>query len=455
MELLFTLYGDPVAEQELGETATIQGWLDVEAALAGALADAGVIAAGEAASIGDACRIEHVDRDRLWEETRVVGYPILPLVRMICDRLPPWVAGLVHWGATTQDIMDTALAGQVSAVLRRLWSLAAGFGDALAVLVAAHQATVMAGRTHGQQAVPTTFGAKCAVLLDQVGRDLVRLERADESVRIVSLFGAGGTSAALDDAADAVRASLARRLDLAEVRVPWHVARDGLAEAGQVAVLASGTAVRFAREVIDLSRTEVGELAEADGEYRGASSAMPQKANPISAEAIVGFGVAAATMSGALLRALEAGHERAAGEWQAEWQALPYVLRSSAGALRMAGILARELRVSADRMRENLRLDHGLILAEAYMTRLARTLGRDRAHEVVYQAARRSRLEGRPLAQTLADAVGDEMVRGIGSEQIVPEQYLGSVPAICKEALAQWEARRGLRASASRNEEAQ
>lgn len=438
MDLLFQLYGDPVTESTFSLPATIRSWLGVEAALAGALGDTGIVSAAQADSISAACTLENVDPSRLWEETRVVGYPILPLVRMICRALPDEEAAFVHWGTTTQDIMDTALVLQVSTTMRRLDELAGEFGDALADLVEAHRGTVMAARTHGQQAVPTTFGAKCAVFLDQVARDVVRLEHDAKSAAVVSLFGAGGTSAALGSSAPAVRAALAARLGLEDSVVPWHVARDRLVEVGHTVTLASQTAVRFAREVIDLSRTEVGELAEGDGEYQGASSAMPQKANPVIAEAIVGFGVAAGTMSSALLRAAEAGQERAAGEWQVEWQALPYVLRSSAGALRLAAQLAKDLRVFPERMLENLALDNGLILAEAYMTRLAPVLGREKAHEVMYQASRQSRKQGRLLPDILTDLLDNETLRVLGDLPIQPEQYVGEVDATCTESLALW-----------------
>ena len=436
--MLFQLYGDPVLESAFSEDAVIQSWLDVEASLARALGDSGIIAAEQAEEIAAACTLDIVDRKRLWAETRIVGYPILPLVRMICAALPPDTAGYVHWGATTQDIMDTALVLQVTAAVSRLRELACGFGDALAVLTGRYRDTVMAGRTHGQQAVPTTFGAKCAVFLAQAGRDLLRLDQAGRAAAQVSLFGAGGTSAALGDSAPVVRLALAARLGLANTAVPWHVARDGLVDVGQTAAVASGTAVRFAREVADLARTEIGEVAEADGEYRGASSTMPQKANPVSAEAIIGLGVAGGAMASALLRALEAGHERAAGEWQVEWQALPYVLRSAAGALRIAGQLARELRVFPERMRANLELDHGLVLAEAYMSRLAGVIGRDKAHELVYQASRQSREQGRPLARILAGlAEAGAFPAGVVS-LVSPEDYVGRAGAVCDESLSAW-----------------
>ncbi len=439
MELLFQLYGDPAVEGTFRTDAYICSWLQVEAALAGALADAGVVPAPLAATIGQACRLENIDQARLWEETRVVGYPVLPLVRMVCQALPEDAAAYVHWGATTQDIMDTALALQLRAAGQRLAVLVVSFGDALARQVEAHRGTVMAARTHGQQAVPTTFGAKCAVFLDQVTRDLARLQRATDAAAVVSLFGAGGTSAALGGTAAAVRTALAARLGLHDVSVPWHVARDRLVDVGQAAALASATAVRFAREVVDLSRTEVGELAEADGEYRGASSTMPQKANPITSEAVIGLGVAAGTMAGALLRCLEASNERAAGEWQLEWQALPYVLRSSAAALGLAGQLARDLRAFPARMHDNLSLDQGLALAEAYMMRLAGELGRDRAHAVTYQAAYQSRLRGERLEACISALLGEDAPAWLREPPIEPEDYLGDVDGVCTQALKVWE----------------
>jgi len=384
LDLLSAVGADEAMTAIFAEDRAVRDWLAVEAALARGLAVAGIIDDPAADRIAAACRPEVVDRDALWTESAMVGYPIFPLVRMICGALAPDDAGFVHFGATTQDIMDTALALQLRDGCTRLLELVGAVGDALAVLVRAHEGTVMAGRTHAQQAVPTTFGAKCAVFLDEFQRHRERLVTARDRIRVVSLFGAGGTSAALGRRADVVRAEVARRLDLAVTIVPWHVARDRVAELTGVCALVCATCVRLAREMVDLSRTEIGEVAEADGMYRGASSTMPQKANPISAELTIGFGLTAQASAAAMLRAMEAGHERAAGEWQIEWHALPTTLTSTAGALRMAAALVEGLRVFPDRMRTNLAADGGRIMAEAYMITLAAQLGRDRAHELLY-----------------------------------------------------------------------
>jgi 3-carboxy-cis,cis-muconate cycloisomerase len=203
-DLMTTIGADGAMAAIFGEDRAVRDWLSVEAALTRGLAEAAVIDGGTAERIVAACGPQVVDRDVLWSETALVGYPILPLVRMICAALDETDAGYVHWGATTQDIMDCALALQMRDAADRLLQLVAALGDALSLLVERHAGTVMPGRTHAQQAVPTTFGAKCAVFLDEFTRHRSRLLTARRRVAVVSLFGAGGTSAALGDKADVV-----------------------------------------------------------------------------------------------------------------------------------------------------------------------------------------------------------------------------------------------------------
>jgi 3-carboxy-cis,cis-muconate cycloisomerase len=437
-DLLSRMGGDEVMTAVFSESRAVADWLLVEASLARALATAGVVdeAAGE--RIAAACRPDVIDLPRLWAESANVGYPILPLIGMICAALDSADAGFVHYGATTQDIMDSALALQLRDAALRLVELVGTLGDHLARLAEEHAGTVMAGRTHAQQAVPTTFGAKCAVFLDELTRHRSRLRAAGEGVRVVSLFGAGGTSAALGDRADAVRADLARRLGLRDTTVPWHVARDRIGELTQSAALVAATCVRFGREVVDLSRTEVGEVAEADGLYRGASSTMPQKANPISSELAVGFGVLAQVNAQAVLRAMEAGHERAVGEWQVEWAAVPATLLAAAGAMRAAITAAGGLRVFPDRMRANRAADGGRLMAEAYMIALAARLGRDRAHDTMYGAVRTSRERGTSLRDAVRSVVDDAAWAAVEAHLPGPEEYLGSTRRICADAVRAW-----------------
>jgi len=437
-DLLTAVGADEALAAIFTESRAVQDWLRVEAALAHGLAAASIIDDATAERIAGACSAEFVDLDQLWTETAIVGYPILPLVRMICAALPDADAGFVHFGATTQDIMDSALALQMVDAAHRLVELVNAFGDALVILVERHEHTVMAARTHAQQAVPTTFGAKCAGFLDELARHRQRLSAAAAAVAVVSLFGAGGTSAALGTRAARVRAEVAARLQLGVTHVPWHVSRDRLVELMLAGAMVSTMCVRFGREVIDLTRTEVGEVAEADGMYRGASSTMPQKANPIACELAVSFGVTAQAAAASMFRASEAGHERSAGEWQIEWHAIPQVCSATAGALRAAAEIAEGLRVFPDRMAENLALDGGCIMAEAYMVELAAQLGRHRAHETVYRAVRESRETRASLRDALERSLSPSVWATVAPTLPVAEQYLGETSAICAAALAAW-----------------
>jgi len=438
--LLERLYGDAAMAEIFSERATVRAWLRVEAALAAAQAELGILTAQEAEQIaGAAADPATVDLEALWRESRNVGYPIFPLVRQLTGALPEGAAGRVHYGATTQDIMDSGLALQLAQATDRLTRLCSDFGDALVPHMEAHRQTTMAGRTHAQHAVPTTFGAKLAGYVAELARHRERLVALRPRVAVVSLAGAGGTAAALGPEREAVRDRLAERLGLADSPVPWHVARDGLAEFGAVAAMLAATAARFAREVIDLSRTEVGEVAEAAGHHRGASSTMPQKANPIGSEAVIGMSVSAAALSAALLRAMESGHERAAGEWQIEWQVLPQIAVLAAGALATAHEVAAELRVDPERMARNLTLTDGRLMAEAHMIAMAPSVGRERAHDLVYAAAQQSAAEGRPLAAVLAEHVRDAGLDAALAAPIAPADYVGDPDAVCDAALAAWQ----------------
>jgi 3-carboxy-cis,cis-muconate cycloisomerase len=433
--ILSCLYGDEVMATVFGEESTISGWLEAEAALALAQAEVGVLPRSVGDAVAAAATLDNVDREQLWAQTRNVGYPILSLVRMIDAVLGPEAEGRVHYGATTQDIMDTGLALQLRDAVGRLTKLTQAFGDSVAILVDRHRHTVLAARTHGQQAVPTTFGAKMAVLLAELTRQRQRLIELGPRVALVSLYGAGGTSAALGDHAPAVRRAMATRLRLGSTDVPWHVARDSQAEFGYVCAGLAATCSRLAREIIDLARTEIGEVAEADGHHRGASSTMPQKDNPIGSEAVIGMSATASALSASLGRAMEAGHERAAGEWQIEWEVLPQLAVLAAGCLHEATEITAGLRVFPEVMRRNLSGD-GYVMAEAYMMRLADALGRERAHDLVYAAVREARDRDEPLEAVLTrHATTGEREAII---PIPPEAYVGVPDLACDAALGEW-----------------
>ena len=254
----------------------------------------------------------------------------------------------------------------------------------------------------------------------------------------VSLHGAAGTSAALGPRAPEVRVELAGRLGLEAPAGPWHVARDGIATFGGLCGRIAALCARFAREVVDLSRTEVGEVAESGGHHRGASSTMPQKENPIDSEAVVGMAATVDALVGSLYRAMEAGHERSAGEWQIEWHVIPQVAVLTAGSLAVAGRVAGGLRIDPDRMVRNLAIDQGRILAEAYLFQLAPRLGREAAHDLVYEAATLSKAAGIGLHEAVVATMRRSGVDEGGLAPLLPADQTGASRDEALAAVADW-----------------
>lgn len=439
--LLLRLFGDHEMTEIFGELASYRLWIAVEVELARAQALSGAVTPEAALDIEAAARQLDSPPAGMWASAANVGYPILSVVRQLDALTTGAGSGRVHLGATTQDIMDTALAVQLRDATDLVVARLTTMGDALAALVTRHASTVMAGRTHAQQAVPITLGMKFAVLLDQVGRCIDRLREERSRVAVISLFGAAGTSAAFGGGSRALRESVAHGLGLETTEVPWHVARDSIFAQASNVVAAAEVCARLAREVIDLSRTEIAEVLEPGGVHRGASSTMPQKANPILSEAIVGFAASANGQLAALGRAMEAGHERSAGEWQIEWHVLPQVFALSSAAILRGGELSQQLVVDEASIARNLVADHGLLMAEAYMIALSGPLGRENAHDCVSAACERTRQEGRPLLEVLLESLAVEHRTAV--TEIEPRNYIGVAEQICADASQAWMTREG------------
>jgi 3-carboxy-cis,cis-muconate cycloisomerase len=440
--LLDWLYQDDACAALLDFDATFSAWVAVELALAESQFEMGLLGKEVIEEIRHLREFRPGDLEEFRAVARNVGFPIFGLVQMLNDALPAGARGHLHLGATTQDIMDTAAALQVNAVGDLLQERLISYGDCLAELTSRHATTPMAGRTHAQHAVPTTFGLKCAVYLGEATRSLERLRSATNQAARVSLFGAAGTSAAMGSDARELRARVAARLGLAAGDLPWHVSRDRFAGLALCCALLSASLARLAREVIDLSRTEIGEVSEAGGWHRGASSTMPQKRNSITSEALLGMALAAESSAAAMARAMETGHERAAGEWHLEWKALPETLRATSSALALAGALVEGLVVDTSAMARNLGLDHGLVMAEAYMVGLARTMGRETAHNLVYRASQVAREQDIPLPDALA-RISPSVPSSFPVWPLEATGYLGEAEQVSHEAVAAWtEARR-------------
>jgi 3-carboxy-cis,cis-muconate cycloisomerase len=436
---LVDVFGDQEVIRLFSEESLVAAWLEVERALADAQAELGVIPSDAAREIAAVATPEHVDLAALREQTLVVGYPILPLLDQIVQRSP--TAGrYLHRGATTQDIMDTGLALVGRRALDRIESVAHILGDRLATLAVEHRLTVMPGRTHAQPAVPIAFGGKVAVWLSELAGHVERLRSARARLAVVQLFGAAGTAAALGPRSRDIRHALADRLGLQAVDVPWHIRRDGVAETGFALAALAGLCGRLAREVVELSRPEIGELREEGGHHRGASSTMPQKANPIGSEAVIGMSLLAAHHAGALLAALQGTHERSAGEWQVEWDAVPAVFASAGGAVSGTARIVEGLRVFPERMRANLELDGGTIMAEAAMMAVGEILGRAEAHAAVYEASALARSEGVSLAEALRKTLAHDVLAALPAleDVLAPTAYIGETDAIVTAACESW-----------------
>jgi 3-carboxy-cis,cis-muconate cycloisomerase len=439
MNLLDWLFVDETMEKIWSADSTIEYWLRVEAELARALADVGVISDEEGNAIAKACISKNIDKNRLQIESRNVGYPIVVIINMICENLSENHAAKVHWGATTQDVMDTALVLQMREGLRHILELETKLADAISDLTSKYQATVLAGRTHGQQSTPTTFGAKTAVFLEQLASDRTQIFEAYVNISKISLFGASGTSSALFPDGQKVRTALAKRLNLLDTDIPWHVNRSSILRVGQSLSATLGTLSRLAREIIDLSRTEFGEVAEGQGMFKGASSTMPQKANPIECESILGFCISASSHAFALQRALETGHERSAGEWQSEWKVLPDIFSSTASALSLSISVINNLQVFPEIMQKNCEQDHGLLLAEAFMMHIAPKIGRDKAHRQLYVIAMHSRISGISFEESLREKLDPGYLHFIDDFSFDPKEHIGDAIKIAVSAVKKWQ----------------
>jgi 3-carboxy-cis,cis-muconate cycloisomerase len=409
------------------EDRTIQSMLDVEAALARVQARARTIPADAAAAIAAAARSEAIDLDELAAGTQRAGLPIVNLVDQLVRLAGPPHGEFVHWGATSQDVMDTALVLQ----MRDAFALVAGDLDALVAALAgharSHRDTPMVGRTKLQHALPITFGFKVAVWLSGLLRHRNRLDELLPRLLQVQFGGAVGTFASLGADGARVREGLALELGLAEPLVAWHAARDTLAEAVTFLGLMSTTLSKIAADIALMAQTEVGEAIEPGGPGQGASSTMPHKRNPILCERVLSTGLALRRLASAMLDASIHDHERATGPWQAEWLLVGEAFLLASGALRTCLTLCAGLVIQPQAMLANLNRTQGLIAAEAVMMALAPHIGRHHAHELVSEACRRAVDARAPLADILAaDAT---VVRHLSAEAIAaagdPGLYTG------------------------------
>ncbi len=423
-------FSTPALRDAFSARAWLQALLDFEAALARVQARAGVIPADAAEAIGAACRAERFDAAAIAEAAVAEGNPVIPLTRALSEALPREAGAWVHHGATSQDALDTAFSllarGALDAVRAELDSLVA----ILAQLAAAHRDTPMAARTLFQHALPTTFGLKVAGWLNPLLDARERLAELRVSGLAAQLGGAAGTLAALAPNGPALARDLARELGLAEPLLPWHSARGRVAELACALGVTCGELGKLALDVALLTQTEVGELRESLAEGRGGSSTLPQKRNPVGAASALACAKRAPGLVANVLAALPQEHERALGGWQLEWETLPELFRlTGAAAAHLAGALVHA-EVDRARMRANLELTRGAVVAERIALLLAPKLGRLEAQERVAAGARRAERDG----VTLRESLGSEP--GLPAATFEPEQYLGAAGELVDRVLA-------------------
>jgi 3-carboxy-cis,cis-muconate cycloisomerase len=404
MALLDSLFRTPEISAGLSDKARLQGMLDFEAALARAEADCGVIPAAAAAAISTKCRAELFDFAALQKSAASAGNLAIPMLEQLVAlvaREDAAAAGFVHWGATSQDAIDTGFVLQVRGVLDGMLGDVRELCETLAALASAHRGTLMVGRTWMQHATPTTFGVKVAGWLDALLRQQDRISELRGRVLVLQFGGAVGTLAALGERAGAISAALAKELSLALPAISWHTQRDRFAEVATTMGLLTGTLGKIARDISSHGQTEIGELREAANKGRGGSSSMPHKRNPVGCAIILSAAIRIPGLVSSALSAMVQEDERGLGGWHAEWEILPQILGLTAGALHHLKTLVSGLEIDTTRMGENLDATRGLIYAEAVTVSLAAKIGKKGARLAVEQACEKAATERKHLREVL------------------------------------------------------
>lgn len=403
-DLFFPLFSDVEVAGQFSDARFVQAMLGVESALAAVQGRLGVIPPEAAARIVDGAARLSIDFDRLRAGVETSGLPVIELVRQLREQVRAETADYVHWGATSQDIMDTARVLQIRNALASMESKLGNLIRNLARLADQHRNILMAGRTHSQQALPVTFGFKVAGWLAPLIRHRERLGEMKPRVLVVQFGGAVGTLAALGASGPDVQEALAGELKLNLPPIPWHTQRDNLAELAGWLSMVSGSLAKMAQDVILLVQSEVGELRESDDVSRGGSSTMPQKNNPVISELIITAARTNASLLASMHQAQVQEHERGTHGWQMEWLTLPQMFTLTASALNKALFLSQNLVVDEARMRENVAASNGLMLAEAASYALTRaSVSKADANRLVKEACQTAMQENRNLIDVIQE----------------------------------------------------
>jgi 3-carboxy-cis,cis-muconate cycloisomerase len=440
--LLDPLFRGPLAVL-FNDHHRLQRMLDFEAALSRAEAKAGVVPTAIVPFVEAKCRAELFDFQALANAAASAGNLAIPMVQQLTALVAsedPAAAWYVHWGATSQDVIDTGLVLQLREAFAWMEPQLHSLGDAIARLADRHRETLMAARTLLQQALPTTFGLKAAGWLDAVARHLVRMREIRGRDLTLQFGGAAGTLAALRENGTAVASALADELKLPQPDAPWHSHRDRFAEIAAVLGLLAGTLGKIARDVTLLMQTEVGEVREPFGDNRGRSSAMPHKHNPVGSVVALAAATRVPGLVSTMLTATIVDHERGVGGWHAEWETLADIVMLTGGSLLQMSAAVSYLKIDSEAMTKNLRRTHGQIMAEAVAMELAEHLGRADAHMIVERACAKAAADATELRDALASDTRVAQALPIADlERLLnPRNYLGSSGKIIDRILASW-----------------
>src|SRR5499427_1363670 len=397
------IFSTPEMREVFSDENRTACYLAIEAALARVQGRLGIIPREAAREIDAKCKVENIDFAKLKQTTERIGYPILGVAQQIVAFCHKGLGEWCHWGATTQDITDTATVMQIRQALDLVEADMERIAAALAGHARRYRDTSMAGRSNLQQAVPLTFGFKCACLLAAMQRHRARLKELRPRVLVGEFAGAVGTLASLGRDGLKVQEGLMGELGLTQPEIAWHTVRDRIGEVGCFLGLLTGTLGKISMDVKLLMQTEVAEVFEPFHEGRGSSSTMPQKRNPIACLYIHSTVALVRQHVAALLEAAVADHERSTGPWEIEWIALPEIFLLASGALSQTKHMLAGLEVDAKKMRANLDMTKGMIVSEAVMMGLGPHLGRQRAHDLVYDICRKVVETGTPLIDLLCE----------------------------------------------------
>ncbi len=431
---------DSLMRETFSIETRVQRMLDFEAALARAQAKVGIVPNDAAAAISVACVASNFDLTSLSREAELAGNLAIPLVKQLTTNVAkqnPEAAKFVHWGATSQDVIDTALVLQMRDGLCEFDTGLRRLSDALVTKIKQHRNTFMVGRTLLQHALPITLGFKMAGWLDGITRHRHRLAEVRSRALVLQFGGAVGTLASLGNQGQIVAKELARELDLALPDIAWHGQRDRVVEVATLLGLITGSLGKIARDISLSMQTEIGELSEPTQVGRGGSSTMPHKRNPVACAAILSAAIRVPGLVATMLSAMPQEHERALGGWQAEWETLPEIFDLTFTALNHAIEIIEGLEIDAKRMAANLDASHGLIMAEAVSMKLAQFVGKSEAHRIVEQACQRAQRDAKPLLDILVEDanVGAHLSTSQLNEIMNPSNYLGAIAEIIERVL--------------------